>query len=296
MRPILFELPWVGAVTSFQVLLALAFASGIGLAFLLKRQIEGDGEVILDMSLLAVLGGIFGSRIFYWFEFYDRYFDTRPWYEIFYVHQGGFVFYGGFLAATLSIAAYLLWLRARGRNVRVLETLDCIVPGLALAHAVGRVGCFLNGCCWGAIDQGRALYAVTFPPGSHPFERHVALKLLPETALESLPVHATQLYSVAGNLILCAVLLLVWRFVRRDGVASALYLILYPPLRFVIESFRQHDPVHEMRETSLLGTVTYSQLVSLSLLAIGVVWLVLAASRGPRSRPRAPERIFPGGD
>jgi len=309
MRPILFYLPVLGwPVSSYQTLLAVGFVAGIFLAVRLAPRYRADPVHVLDMSLYAVLGGIFGARALYYYEFYDRYFRQRPWYELFYVHQGGFVFYGGFACAFAACLVYLLWAKRRARlagapPVRVLGTLDVLAAPLALGLSFGRVGCLLNGCCWGLRDQGHALLALRFPAGSYPWNsHHIRHGWIPSDAAQSLPVHATQVYSWGAAVLLCLVLLVVLRMQRRVGQTSGAFFLLYGPIRFVLEAFREHAPGMELVRFGSFsdqiarlspaapwlfrsdGSLTNSQLISVGLLALGVVWFGLASLCGERAR------------
>src|SRR5262249_14336628 len=122
----------------------------------------------------------------------------------------GWVFYGGFIAAATAAAVYV-----RSRGIDVGRAADWFGPAVPLGHAVGRVGCFLAGCCYGAPCD--LPWAVRFP------STHTTL---------GLPVHPTQLYEVAGNLALFG--LLTWFYPRRRhyGQVFLLYLAGYATLRF----------------------------------------------------------------
>lgn len=168
--------------------------------------------------------------------------------------QGGLTFYGGLLAA----APLGLWF-ARRKGLGVLRTGDLAAPALFLGLAIGRVGCFLNGCCYGAPTDG-ALGAA-FPGLAQ-------------------PRHPTQLYESAIALALFALLTWLARRPRGDGAILGWGLLIYASLRPILELWRD-DP------RGGLGPLSTSQLLSLPLLAAGA-WLVWRARRSAApSRPPA---------
>ncbi len=226
-------------------------------------------------------------------------FSERPWYVFFYLHEGGIVFYGGLLLATLVIAAYI-WranrrLAAEGRlPLPALRLTDILASAVPLGLSFGRIGCTLNGCCWGQRDlSGNALLALRFPPGSPAFECHVDRYGLDPGAACSYAVHATQLYEWGGALLIAAALFLFYRVHKRDGQVFALLGVLYGPLRYVIEGFREHDPTAERTQLAswlwdpIAGApMTNSQLVSIAIFAAGAIGFWLASTRGPRYESR----------
>jgi len=144
---------------------------------------------------------------------------------------------------------------------------DCIVPGLLVGLAIGRIGCFLNGCCYGGPCD--LPWAVQFPPESPPWLDQAARGLLPAAAAGggmpwSLPVHPAQLYAAIDAAILAMLVCLAsgTPLARRDGQVFALALTLHPISRLLLEAIRVDEP-------PALGTpLSISQLVSLLLLAL----------------------------
>jgi len=278
MLPELFTIPFLGPVSAYQTFLALGMSIGIWLSFRLSRQAGEDPNIILDLSLPMILSALFGARFLYYFEFYDRHFRDRPWYEILYVHQGGYVFYGGFICAVSVVTVMLvrirqLAVRHGSRPVHVARLLDVMSMSTAIGLGCTRVGCLLNGCCYGRRVPEEAWYGIRFPQGSPAWVSHVERhQWIGGDALWSLPVHATQIYECAAAGALTVVLYVIWRMRPPDGVVSASLLSLYGCIRFTIERLRDHDPQAEM--TSVFGSdaVTYSQIVSVALVMFGVAW------------------------
>ncbi|MCA1686065.1 MAG: prolipoprotein diacylglyceryl transferase [Planctomycetia bacterium] len=152
--------------------------------------------------------------------------------------------------------------------------LDVIAPALALGIAVGRFGCFLNGCCYG--DVCRLPWAVSFPEPSPPWQAHHAAHLIGPDARWSLPVHPTQIYSVIDGLVLVLLLLAYYPHRRRDGEVMALLMVTYPVTRVLVEYLRNDERV-------FFAGMTISQNISLALMACGLsFWYGL--SRLPPSR------------
>lgn len=160
------------------------------------------------------------------------------------VQHGGLVFYGGLIGATLAGWCYLLW-----KKQPVWRIADILAPSIALGSVFGRIGCLLNGCCYG---QPCALpWAVHYPA---------------EHVTAGVPVHPTQIYDALLNLFLFAAL--AWWFRRRkfDGQIFAAYLMGYAVLRSVAELFRGDYPA-----THIHAGLTSAQVVSLGIFTAGAV-------------------------
>jgi phosphatidylglycerol:prolipoprotein diacylglycerol transferase len=149
--------------------------------------------------------------------------------EIVRIWNGGLGSYGAYAGATLA-----LFVTARWQALPVGRLLDASALPIALMMAIGRVGCFLAGCCYGAPAD--VPWAVRFPAGSDPYLAHLASGLIAPGQLLSVPVHPVQLYEAVAALFLC------WLLARhrtgRDGTSFALLFLLYPLLRYVTESWR----------------------------------------------------------
>lgn len=152
------------------------------------------------------------------------------------IDRGGLVIYGGLLGGVL---AYAVFLKRRGASL--LHVGDCIAPSVPIGQAFGRLGCFLNGCCFGSVCDGPV--GVRFGRGTEAmpnpvFQHHAAAGWIEPSALLSLPVHPTQLYAAGADFLLF--LLLVWFGPRRHarGETFALYAVAYPVVRFGLEAFR----------------------------------------------------------
>jgi phosphatidylglycerol:prolipoprotein diacylglycerol transferase len=174
------------------------------------------------------------------------------------IWRGGIVLYGSILGG----AAGFLWYR-RMRPFPVLPAIDVIAPSLALGIAFGRLGCFLNGCCYG--DRCQLPWSVTFPARSFAWWDHVDHGWILETANRSLSVHPTQLYSALDGFLLFALLTAYFPMRKRDGEVMALLMVTLPITRFLIEILRDDDPV-------VFARMTIAQLISVAIFVVGLAF------------------------
>ncbi len=231
----------IGPITihTYGLMLALAFLVSV---FFISRDAKKWGiepNFASDTALWTLVAGIIGTRVAYIIMFPEAFSWTNPigWIAIW---QGGLVFQGA-----VPPALAVIWYRLRRRGIPFWSSLDMAAPYVPLAHAIGRMGCFFNGCCYGVPTS--MPWGIRFPKGSPVYDDHcIRFGLSPATDQWSLPVHPTQLYSVA-LLVLLFVLLLKIRNCRSlfDGAVVILYFMLYCVGRFVVEMFRgDHNPVH----------------------------------------------------
>lgn len=233
-------------------MVALAFLAGLWTA---TRRCPKDGlrpEAIADLGPWLIVAGLVGARALYVVSYWRESFAGEPWWEVFMIHHGGLVFYGGLIAAALSAVVYVKW-----KKLPPMKVGDALAPSIALGHVFGRLGCFLNGCCYGSACS--APWAVHFPSGH-------------ETG--GAGVHPTQLYEAGLNLLLYGALEKLYRKKRFDGQVFGLYLIAYAVLRVGVELFRGDYGAHR------LGPFTPGQVVSAVILAVGatILWVQYRAS------------------
>lgn len=224
---------WYGVMVATGFLAALAHWS-----FMAHRQGREPG-FSSELGFWMMVCGIVGARVAYVAANF-REFAAHPL-DIFLIYKGGLVFYGGLIGAAVGLVAF-----ARLRRERLLGVADLAVSALPLGHAIGRVGCFLNGCCYGS-------------PSCVPWAVHV------EGAMR----HPVQLYEAAANLAIYLVLLALQLRKPRPGAVLAIYLLIYPPARFALE-FVRGDP-----RAPLLG-LDVAQILSIALFAAGLAlgWFV----------------------
>ena len=189
MHPIAFDLGSL-PVRWYGVMMALAFLAGLWTATRRARLANVSGDVIADVTLWLMLGSIVGARLVYVTTYWKQEFAGGPFSEVFMIQHGGLVFYGGLIGATVTGIGYLAW-----KKLPVWNIADVLAPSIALGSVFGRIGCLLNGCCYGrACDLP---WAIHFPAGH---ETH------------GVAVHPTEIYDALLNLILY--LTLAWLFRR----------------------------------------------------------------------------------
>lgn len=248
MYPVLFRIGDF-EITSFGVLVAIGALVGIWVfqRELARRSLPESG---VDAGIAGVLGGLLGAKLLWSVENAGQ----QPMADLL-LSRGGMSWFGGFIG---GVVAGIWMLRRRG--VPLMAGLAAASPGLALGHAIGRIGCFLVG-----DDYGRPSdlpWAVAFPEG------------LPPT---DIPVHPTQLYEMAP-LVIVAWLLIKWRRDRvPDRVVFGRYLILAGTIRFAIEFVRVNEPV--------AGPFTLAHLISGAVIIAGIV--LLAKKGTPEGAPDA---------
>jgi len=219
---------WYGVMVAFAFLLAIAHWSILG-----RREGVGSGFGT-DLGVWILAFGIIGARIAYVASHPDL-FREEPL-SIVRIDQGGLIFFGGFLGGCVGAVFF-----ARVRGLALWPLGDLVITALPLGHVPGRIGCFLNGCCYGRAYDG--FLAVKFP-----FLKHT--------------VHPVQLYEAGLNALLYLGLLFLYARRRKDGTVVAVYLIGYGLIRFVMEFFRG-DQRH------YLGALSWNQLFCILLVAIG---------------------------
>jgi phosphatidylglycerol:prolipoprotein diacylglycerol transferase len=270
MRQVLVTIPILGGIKVFGygTMLFLAFLGSMNLAAWRARREKLDPELIYDLALWVFVGGLVGARLFYVIQYWgDR---IRSFADIFKIWEGGIVLYGSIMGGT---AAFFLYRALRPFPLRPL--LDVVAPSLALGIALGRLGCFLNGCCYGDLCE-EIPWAVSFPRYSPPWSDQFARGLIDRNTPWSLPVHPTQLYSAIDGMVLLLLLSAYFPIRRRDGEVMALLMVTYPITRFLIEYLRSDEGVF------VLG-LTISQTISIFVFLAGLLfWFGL--SRSPARR------------
>lgn len=239
------ELCRIGPFTlhTYGALMAMAFLLAVGLAQHATRdprQLRAlDDAAIMDWAVWAMIGGILGGRLLYVASNLRVYLADPI--EVFALWHGGLIWYGGLAG---GIAATAWWLREHRKAFP--PAADQLIPFVALGHAVGRIGCFANGCCDGAPTV--AWWGITFPGSTQP--------VVPVQLLES------------AGLVLLYVILRAWQcpaVLQHPGRIFGGYLIGYGLIRWVVEGWRTNERLW-------LGW-TLSQLISVGLILGGLVLL-----------------------
>jgi phosphatidylglycerol:prolipoprotein diacylglycerol transferase len=233
-------------------MIALGFFLGIVLAMRTARRLGEDPEKIMDLSFYILVAAIVGSRLFYVMTAWDTFADNPL--EILKIWKGGLVFYGGFIGAVATAVLYI-----RMNRLPFWKTADIMAPSLALGQTLGRLGCFLAGCCYGRSSD--SFWAVTFTDQAC-------------LAPVNTPLHPTQLYSAFTNLTIFGVLLI---FSRRNTITGRVfwtYVLLYGLTRSIIETLRG-----DFRGAEVFGLFSISQTLGLTGAAVAIVMLVRLSRR-----------------
>lgn len=277
MYPVFFQIPqWVPflggqPITSFGVFMLLAFlTAGYVLRAELQRVNE-DPDKAWDFVFMAVIGGILGAKVYYLLLNFPSLIED-PIRMVF--SRGGLVWYGGFLLAT---ALVIREIRRQGLSVPVMA--DLIAPALALAYAVGRIGCFLVGDDWGLPTD--SFLGVRFPQGApattvQNIEQMFGITVDPALIEEYgnvVPVHPTQLYEVGMSTLIFFILWRIREHGHQKGWLFMLWLGCAGVERFLVEFLRAKDD-------RFFGVLTVAQIISLAIVAVGV-WGVLKTRAAP---------------
>lgn len=254
MYPVLFKIPIFGGVNiySYGVLVALGFVVGIIWINSESKRVGQDPAKAMDLLFYVILSGIIGSRILDVIVSERDQFLADPL-MLFKIWKGGLVFYGGFIAAVITAFWYV-----RKHKMPFLVMVDIFTPALAIGHAIGRLGCFMAGCCYGKVLTHEAWYAVTFPK--------VPLGFAPE----GIPLYPTQLIEAVGELVIFAFLAVLSRFKKFNGQIIATYMIVYAIFRLMIE-FIRGDVERGFVIDQVLST---SQFIAIILLALGIAFYI----------------------
>jgi phosphatidylglycerol:prolipoprotein diacylglycerol transferase len=236
---------------SFGLMVVVGFALGVTLASRLAKQRGQDGEAFLDGAVVILFASIVGARLLFVMLNTGQY--AQHLLEIGALWRGGMSFHGG---AVMGILAG--WIFMRRKKLPALPLADAAAPGLALGYAIGRVGCFLNGCCYGG--------PTTLPWGIH----------FPGTE-PGVHYHPAQVYATLINLALCGALVAAYRRPHRSGQILALYIGAYSIYRFLIEIIRKGVTA----DVAAFG-LTGAQLFSIAcVIAAAAWWLWLHKNGSP---------------
>ncbi|MBI3934980.1 MAG: prolipoprotein diacylglyceryl transferase [Acidobacteria bacterium] len=242
-----FVLPTYGVLVVSGLVAGLYVASRLGEREGMKR------DDVYNLGVYLALAGIIGSKLALIIQERDYYYLNPGQLFSMATLQSGGVFYGGLILAILVG----LW-NTRRHHLPFLKTADAFAPGVALGHAIGRLGCFSAGCCWGLPTS--LPWGVTF---TDPYSHDVVGVPL------GIPLHPTQLYESAAEFGIFLFLFSQYRKKQFDGQMLGWYLVLYATARFLVEYLRSHA-----REAMLFGgAVSDAQAISLVLIGIGA-WLL----------------------
>ncbi|MFC1548927.1 prolipoprotein diacylglyceryl transferase [Candidatus Omnitrophota bacterium] len=232
-------------IYSYGLMVALGFL--LSTIFILRdsKKFGLPRDAVFDCLIAILISGIVGGRLLFVLINYEYY--LRYPLRVFLLNEGGMAIQGALIAALLAGTVVVKWTK-----LPFWRTSDLIAPYIALGQAIGRIGCFLNGCCYGAVtDSG---IGITFPG-------------------ESVVRIPTQVYSSVFLLMIFTVLITLRDRRPFDGCLFSMYLMLYSFFRFFMDFFRGDD-------LAFLGGLTLSQTISIGIFTLGAVLFFILAVRG----------------
>ncbi len=257
MQRILFSLP-IGQgvpVFGYGLFLMLGFVAGLALAWHRAKTRGVSRDAVIDIGLISIFAGVVGARLAYLLIDYEpadgAYGSPAEWFAVW---QGGLTFQGGLFLALVADWLYLRW-----KAIPVGRMFDIYAPSLAIGVGFGRIGCLLNGCCWGKPAPAGSMFAMRFPDAiesmGQQFQLYAAAPAAwadmatslgyPAGAVPTIPIYATQIISALGLFIIAAGLL--WAERRRpdrpEGQVIVWFLFAYGIGRFLIEFWRDDTPL-----------------------------------------------------
>lgn len=247
MHPVIAKIGPV-SIYSYGFMVAIAFTVATMLAALRARREKVPAGRIVDLSLYILISGVVGARLLYvllnWKDF------IRSPLEVFMLPHGGLVFYGGAIFALVVGIWY-----AKRAGLSVLKTSDMVVPYVALGQAIGRIGCLLNGCCYGKPTE--FFLGLAFPGSSQ-------------------PLHPAQVYSSLKMVAIFVILRIYSEKKLYAGQILILYGLLYSGFRFLVEFLRGDSP-------AILFGLTVFQLISAGIFLFCLVGHFVLKRKCPKS-------------
>ena len=258
-------------IRGYGLMLAISFLLSV---FYVERQTRRDGlrfEPFVALAYIMIVGGVVGARlayvIFHLDEFAGRWGSVfNPFAEGSY-GIAGLNLQGGVILAVLGSLAFCYF-----RRMSVLHTFDYFAPTIGIGLGITRIGCFLNGCCFGVPTE--LPWGISFPEGSMPY--HV---------FHEHAIHPTQLYSSAYGILLFMILHYLLRRKRFDGQLVAIMFMVEAVFRFAIEPIRYYESAMHFPFFGL--DPTYNQLMSLAMFVTGAAIYKWA----PRRLGGLPEKV-----
>ncbi len=282
-------------VHSYGILIATGFVLSTLIAIRLGKQDRIKPDDLLDLAFWLLLAGVIGAKLLYAVlnlgSYYNACFHPEipnalnhnlplnqpECWRLLQVWEGGMVWFGGLLGGLL--AGYL-FLKKRRLSFPVVA--DAALGAIPFGHFIGRLGCLSAGCCWGRVTSGPL--GVTFPKDSLPYTTELGENMAHTLHSVVVPLHPTQLYEAAGELLIFFILLGV-RYKRRFyGQVALTFLILYSALRFTVEFFRgdrnrgfliswEHEQIIENLRISERIGISTSQVIALLVVIGAILWM-----------------------
>ena len=242
-------------IFGYGLMILLAYLTVTSLCVFRAKKYNIDKEIVQDLTLSILLAGIIGARIAH-IALYSHQYESFV--EIFKIWNGGLVLYGFLLTAPLMI-----WYKLKKHNISWDTFFAIFLPPVPLGIGIGRLGCFLNGCCYG--KPGEASWCVTFPA-----------KVFPQSFLDAhghVPIHPTQLYAFFLGLILSVLLMKLPTILTqmKGREIFTCFLLGYGIIRLLEESFRADTPNH------FFNSLTAGQGISVLMIVASIIYFIISS-------------------
>ncbi|MGC2062251.1 MAG: prolipoprotein diacylglyceryl transferase [Thermodesulfovibrionales bacterium] len=209
----------IGPLTihTYGFLIAIGFLVALWLAVREAKKKNVSQDKLIDLAFYCLLSAIIGSRLFFIFTNGGYYRDHPA--DMLKIWEGGLVFYGGLIFAVPTA----LWFIRRA-GLQLWKTFDLFAPSIAIGHAIGRLGCFCAGCCYGKPAEGLPWAVIFTDPHS--------------LAIRGVPLHPSQIYESAGEFLNFLILIMLRKRQTFEGQLFWVYIMNYAVIRSVVEIFR----------------------------------------------------------
>lgn len=226
-------------IHGYGLMIALGILVCIAMGIYRAQKKGMNDEAVLDIAIFGILFGFMGAKLLYVLVEFPTFLKD----PMSVLGSEGFVVYGGIITGVITAIIY-----CHIKHLVFLEYFDLLAPSIAIAQALGRIGCFLAGCCYGRETD--AFWGVTFPKNSF---APSGVKLIP-----------TQLLSSTGDFLIMAILLLYSKHNKKTGNVGFLYMLLYGIGRFFLEFLRSDD-------RGAVGMLSTSQFISIGIVVLAIV-------------------------
>ena len=252
MHPVILQVGPV-VVGAYALMLTLAFLFGTILAVIRAKKYDIPHYEVINLVIIILIASIVGARLLFILQ-HKKVFLNDPM-RMLYMWNGGLSYYGGLLFAIIGF----IWWNIR-KNINIARMLDIFTPSFALGFFFVRIGCFLNGCCFGMPTDVR--WGVVFPLDSAAGRIHA-----------DIPLHPTQLYASVAGLISFFLLLGAeekFRLNNKGGLLFFLFLMFSTLWRFIIENYR-----YQSSDLISLNWITEAQVYSMGIFIISIIMVNL---------------------